>query len=89
MAITGARATVSGKPGIKVTGQSTGLPEGTTLVPWFRFPGETAYTEGSQRPLVDKDGGFTYTRKTGKRFYVYVATEDGAVTSNRVTIAVS
>ena len=89
MAITGARATVSGRSGIKVTGQSTGLPEGTKLVPWFRFPGQTAFTEGWARILVDKDGGFTYTRKTGKRFYVYVATEDGAVTSNRVTIAQS
>ena len=83
--ITGSRATVSGKPGIKIDGVTTGIVDGKTVIPYFRFPGETSYTQGSARPVVTADE-FTWQRKTGKKFYAYVTSDDGAVQSNRVII---
>lgn len=84
--ITGERTTVSGKPGIIVKGTTTGFTKGDTVVPYFRFPGETSYTQGSARPEIGDDGPFSWQRKTGKKVYVYFATEDGGLTSNRVII---
>lgn len=83
--IVGERGTVGGKPGIIVSGLTTGLPAGSTVIPYFRFPGETSYTQTSARPVVDADGEFTWQRKTGKKVYAYVVTESG-VASNRVII---
>jgi hypothetical protein len=83
--ITGSRTTVSGKPGIMVDGVTSGIADGEKVVPYFRFPGQTSYTQGSARPVV-QDDEFTWQRKTGKKFYAYVTTEDGAVQSNRVII---
>ena len=84
--ITGTRTTVSGKPGIKISGAVTGIANGKTVVPYFRFPGETTFAQGSARPVIE-GGKFTWERKTGKKFYAYVTSDDGAVTSNRVVIA--
>ena len=84
--ITGERTTVSGKPGIQVDGQVTGLAPGSTVKPWFRFPGETTFSLGSARPVVQSDGSFTWQRKTGKKFYAYVTTDDEQVKSNRAII---
>ena len=84
--IAGSRGTVSGKPGIIVDGTTTGFKKGDTFVPYIRFPGETTFTPGSARPEIGADGSFSWSRKTGKRVTVYFATEDGSVTSNRVTI---
>ena len=84
--IVGERATVSGKPGIRIDGQTTGFAPGSTVVPYFRFPGETTYSQGSARPVVQTDGSFTWQRKTGKKFYVYVTSGDEQVKSNRVII---
>ncbi len=61
------RATVSGKPGIQVDGLTTGIDNGKTAFPYFRFPGETSYTEGSARPAIT-DNAFMWQRKTGKEF---------------------
>jgi hypothetical protein len=83
--ITGSRATVSGKPGIEVDGITVGFENGKTVVPYFRFPGETTYTEGTARPVITDDA-FMWQRKTGKKFYAYVTSDDGAVQSNRVII---
>jgi hypothetical protein len=83
--ITGSRTTVSGKPGVKIDGVVTGIEDGKTVIPYFRFPGETTFTQGSARPEI-ADGSFTWQRKTGKKFYAYVTNDDGAVTSNRVII---
>ena len=83
--ITGSRTTVSGKPGIKIDGVVTGIDNGKTVIPYFRFPGETTFAEGSARPEIT-DGSFTWQRKTGKKFYAYVTSDDGAVKSNRVII---
>ena len=84
--ITGSRTTVSGKPGIKIDGVVTGIEDGKTVIPYFRFPGETTFSQGSARPEI-ADGSFTWQRKTGKKFYAYVTNDDGAVKSNRVIIA--
>jgi hypothetical protein len=83
--ITGSRTTVSGKPGIKIDGVTVGIEDGKTVIPYFRFPGETSYTQGSARPVVNADE-FTWQRKTGKKFYAYVTSDDGDVQSNRVII---
>ena len=84
--ITGSRTTVSGKPGIKIDGAVTGIENGKTVVPYFRFPGETTFAQGTARPVIS-GGKFTWERKTGKKFYAYVTNDDGAVKSNRVIIA--
>ena len=84
--ISGTRTTVGGKPGIEISGVTTGIENGKTVIPFFRFPGQTTFTQGSARPVVT-DGAFTWQRKTGKKFYAYVTNDDGAVTSNRVVIA--
>ena len=83
--ITGSRATVSGKPGIKIEGVATGFEDGKTVKPFFRFPGETSYSEGTARPVIT-NGVFEWQRKTGKKFYAYVTSDDGAIKSNNVII---
>ena len=86
ISITGSRTTVSGKPGIRIDGVVTGIDNGKTVIPYFRFPGETTFAQGTARPVIEQSG-FTWQRKTGKKFYAYVTSDDGAVTSNRVIIA--
>ena len=86
--IVGERTTVSGKSGIKVDGIVEGIEDGKTVKPFIRFPGETTFTEGTARPAIS-GGEFTWQRKTGKRVTVYVTSDDGLVTSNRVTIQAS
>ena len=85
----GERATVKGKPGIQIDGITKGLEEGTKVVPFIKFPGQTSYSAQAARPRVDADGEFFWQRKTGKKkVYVYFATEDGSYKSNRVIISV-
>ena len=73
---------------IEVKGTTTGFGLGGTLRPWLRFPGQSEFTEGSATILVSTDGTFEWSRRTGKRVSVYVATPDESVRSNRVTIPV-
>ena len=84
--ITGTRAEVRGKPGIAVTGTTTGFDTGAILRPWTRFPGQTSYTQGSARILVDVQGGFTWERRTGKTIYISIRSEDNTVESNRLVL---
>ena len=84
--IAGSRGPVNGKSGIIVTGSTTGFGEGAILRPWIRFPGQSAYVEGSANILVDTRGDFTWQRKTGKKAYVSVRSQDGSVVSNRIVI---
>ncbi len=86
--IQGERATVSGRSGIMVDGNVTGIEDGKTVIPYIRFPGQTTFTAGSARPEIT-DGEFFWQRKTGKRVTVYVTNDDGDVRSNRVTIQAS
>lgn len=87
--ITGTRTTGRAKPGIRVTGTSTGLDRGAVLRPWMRFPGQASFTEGAARILVDDRGNFGWDRTTGKRIHVYLQTEDGRSRSNRIVIPVN
>lgn len=87
--ITGSRGEVRGKPGVVVTGTSTGLGMGAVLRPKVKLAGEDSYTHGTASILVDEDGAFTWQRRTGKKVFVYVKTEDGMARSNRVVIPVS
>lgn len=85
--ITGERSTVSGKPGIKVDGATTGLASGGVVKPWVKFPGQSTYESGSARPPIDSAGNFTWERKTGKKIYVYFSDDTGKIRSNRIVIA--
>ena len=84
--ITGTRGEVRGKPGVVVTGTTTGFGMGAILRPWIRFPGQTSYTQGTASILVDVQGGFTWDRRTGKTIYIVIRSEDGTVESNRLIL---
>ena len=85
--ITGTRGEVRGKPGVVVTGTTTGFGMGAILRPWIRFPGQTSYTQGTASILVDVQGGFTWDRRTGKTIYIVIRSEDGTVESNRLILS--
>ncbi|MFZ9985287.1 MAG: hypothetical protein ACO3G7_04530 [Ilumatobacteraceae bacterium] len=85
--ITCERATVSGKPGFQCDGVASGFATGSEFIPYIKFPGQTEYTQGSARPTADASGSFTWSRKTGKKVYVYVTSSDGSVKSNRAIVA--
>ena len=90
--ITGERGEVRGQPGILVDGVTVGIADATIVRPWIRLPGQTAYAQGTAERTVsvfdvaDEIGEFTWQRRTGKKIYVYFATEDGAVQSKRIII---
>ena len=84
--ISGTRADVNGRPGVTINGTTTELDMGAVLRPWVRFPGQPAYTQGAARILVSQDGTFTWQRRTAKRIYVIIKTEDGSISSNRLVI---
>jgi YVTN family beta-propeller protein len=84
--ITGTRTEVRGKPGIAVTGTTTGFGMGAILRPWTRFPGQTSYTQGTASILVDAQGGFSWERRTGKTIYISIRSEDASVESNRLIL---
>ena len=69
---------------IEIRGTTTDLV-GKEVRPWVRFPGQSAYAQGSAVITVDSGGNFTWSRKANKKTYVYF-THD-AVKSNTVTIA--
>jgi hypothetical protein len=83
------RTTVSGKPGLKCVGETKGFSSGTTVVPYLRFPGDSAYSAGSVRPEISSLGDFEFSRKTGKRVVIYFTSSDGVTQSNRTIIAAS
>jgi YVTN family beta-propeller protein len=71
---------------VEVSGTTTGLV-GAQVDPWFRFPGQSSYTEGVGVRTVDTAGTFSWSRKTGKKIYVYFT--HGDIKSNTVTIGAS
>lgn len=81
--ITGTRGDIRGRPGVIVTGTSTGLA-GQQVAPWVKFPGQTSYTQGVVRPTVTAEGDFTWQRRTGKKIYVYFRGVDTDVRSQRI-----
>jgi len=84
--ITGTRTQVRGKPGVAVTGTTTGFGMGAILRPWIRFPGQTSYTQGTASILVDDQGDLTWNRRTRKTIYISIRTEDATVKSNRLIL---
>ncbi len=84
--ITGTRGEVRGKPGVVVTGTTTGFGMGAILRPWIRFPGQASYTQGTASILVDVQGGFTWQRRTGKTIYISIRSQDGTVEFNRLIL---
>jgi hypothetical protein len=77
---------------INVDGLTTGLPAGTVVKPWLRFPGQVGFTEGAAQrsvQIVDEDlqiGEFAWGRNTGKRTAVQFRDADG-LRSNSIIIA--
>ncbi|MFY9220160.1 MAG: fibronectin type III domain-containing protein, partial [Candidatus Nanopelagicales bacterium] len=84
--ITGTRGEVRGKPGVIITGTTTGFDTGAILRPWIRFPGQPSYTQGTASILVDVQGGFTWERRTGKTIYISIRSQDNTVKSNRLIL---
>ncbi len=85
-ALQGTRTTVRGKKGIRVTGTPSIDLIGQRVVPYYKFPGQSSVRPGASRPLVTSTGEFRYQRRTGKKIYLYFATEDGSARSERITI---
>ena len=81
--ITGTRPTSDSGTRISIEGFTTGLADGSTVIPYIRFPGQTSFSEVTSRPVITA-GEFNWQRKTGKRIAVYFMSGD--VRSNTVVI---
>jgi hypothetical protein len=68
---------------VRVSGSAPALI-GQTVVPRFRFPGDSTYRSGGKRPRVKSDGTFTWQRRSQRRITVYFMAE--GVRSNSVRI---
>ncbi len=77
---------VRGKPGIIVTGTSSGLGMGAILAPWVRNDDAGQFTEGRARILVDTSGDFTWQRRGQATLHIQMRTPDGELSSNILTI---
>jgi len=84
--ISGTRGKGNESRRIFVVGNSTGLPTGTVLAPFIRFPGEIGMTIGDARRQVNAQGEFEWTRLTGKRIAIRFARPDDTLRSNRIII---
>ena len=62
--ITGVRTEVSGKPGIVVTGTTSGFANGERLEPWYKSSEKAKYRATSPYATV-VNGEFTWSRQTG------------------------
>lgn len=71
---------------VKVTGTTTGFGMGGVINPWVRLRGQSDFIKGAAQIMVSADGTFDWSRRSGKRISVYVATPDLTVRSNTVTI---
>lgn len=80
--ITGSRDTADSRY-VRVPGNTTDLV-GEQVTPWIRFPGESSYSAGIGLKTVDDAGRFDWSRRTGKKVYVYFT--HGTVKSNNVTL---
>ncbi|MGI9197232.1 MAG: hypothetical protein ACR2KE_07185 [Candidatus Nanopelagicales bacterium] len=83
--ITGARTTIQGKSGIEVEGTAVSIGS-ATLTPWVKLAGQKEYAAGKAVVTPAANGTFSWSRKTGKKAYVYFTTADLTVRSNMVTI---
>jgi hypothetical protein len=83
--ITGSRTSISGKSGVTVNGTTTGFAEGSLVPVFFKFPGQASYSKGPAVITIGADGTFTWSRRTGKKIYLYMQSDDGTK-SNRIII---
>lgn len=81
--IEGHRTVVNGLPYITISGW-TNLPEGLVIRPWFRLPGQRKSSATGPRVLVDAQGKFTWSGRTGRRISLYFTSESGTIKSNVV-----
>ncbi len=79
--VTGTRAEVRGRPGVQVTGVTTGL-EGALVTPRVRLAKEEVYSDGVGIRTVGQDGKFTWQRISKRWIYVYFVAD--GVRSNRL-----
>ncbi len=83
--ITGKRgATTSNDNRVFVVGVAPSLT-GVVVTPRVKLPGQPQYVAGSGTRTISPSGDFDWSRRTGKKVYVYFTTEDG-IRSNMVTI---
>lgn len=81
ISITGQRVKKAKPARVKVFGRTWDL-NGQKVTARVKLAGQTKYSTGSSRTV--KAGEFTWTRKTGKKVYVYF--KSGDVRSNRIII---
>lgn len=86
--ISGTRGDVRGKPGIIVTGTTTGLTEGSTLHPWIRLDGQRSSRMGQALITLDASGEFTWQRRVNRNIDVQIRSADGSVRSQELRITV-
>ena len=86
LVITGSRGEVGGVTGVQIVGMSTGFPPGARLRAWIRLAGEDTYTQGRARIRVSDTGAFVWERRTRKKAFVYITSEDGSTRSNTVVV---
>ena len=85
--IVGKYTTVGGKSFASITGKTIGFRAGAEVVTFIRFPGGTLYKKGRVRPVVKLDGTFTWIGESGRKAYIYFASANGEITSNRIIVA--
>jgi uncharacterized repeat protein (TIGR02543 family) len=81
--VSGGRTDVRGRPGVQVTGVTTGL-QGSVVIPRFRMAKTDRYANGVGIRTIDNDGSFVWERVTRRWIYVYFVVD--TVRSNRVVI---
>lgn len=80
--ITGSRV-LSDTTTIRVAGKTTGLVD-AEVTPWFRYAGQTRFTQGVGVRTVSAKGTFTWSRTSNKRTSIYFTSGDAR--SNTVTV---
>ena len=71
---------------ITVNGITTGFAAGSLVSVFFKFPGQVSYSKGRAAITIGADGTFTWSRRTGKRIYLYMQSDDGGTRSLRIII---
>lgn len=83
LTITGTRTLIGTRPGVTVTGISTGIPD-SFVIPRVKVRGKTEYVTGTSRPKTDDGGNFTWQRRGNKKLYVYFLSPNKDARSNRL-----
>jgi len=84
--IVGSRGEGPARGRIRITGFTTLIGMGAIVHPWTRAPGNVAFRQSSAEVLVGMNGTFMWERRARGLLSIYLATPDGKVRSNTVTI---